>query len=783
MFILIDKAFCFIGKKEKIIDIYLHKLKYIRNFAPFCIHDRFSRLSNSFLKTKTIYNKNYKSTKHMNFNFTKTCCSALLLAVMSFGMEAQAQGISDLVSVKPTGEGWYQITRNMSASDIADQLASNKNFLEQIGDLFGNLTRNDYLYVAEEFAKEQTIFGVKTGQRTYGAKYKNGLTEQISTGDVNTYFYVKPVEGKEDVYTIRSYNGHYLHADGTFSVNPEELYLGPAFDLQFYSNYTSKGWWDPVPGLINTVLNGILGIGGINNTVKFFNDVNGVSIGSATTTFDTKTATDILNLFNVELPIGFKASYKATSWQQTVSEVTKTETDENGETITTTETVRGDYLDAKNVNALKMGWDALGSLNTGGDYTKMANALLQFALNNFCSDSYRFHKIDLNNVAAGGDGYLGSIIGALDRKQLIPYTVEIEGWDGTFTVNKPMDTRDGTGITGFIDKIIQGATGVTTVNQLTHTNASVIINSNATHKEFESAPLYNGATIFAVKGNSLFNKKEGSFVDAGTEHECSNVVITPYDYSNGLWGLGANGVQDFSKCISAACVDEENHIIHVYFTEPGKQWKVNCEEGKYVTRNAPFALELATLSGLGEVGGFFEGTSDNVEVTYPVAVNGQELLLQKIDGVIPAHTPVLMKNTHKQSYLPWDLDLKVTHHMYFKVVDSDDVAPSDNLLHGVCFAYDLDSDVNAYVLKTIDGKQKFYKLNQEDRKLAPWRAYLEWDGAAGSALRIAGFDEDLEGVGTVLADDENAPIYDLSGRRVNSSNGVTISAGKKYITK
>ena len=700
--------------------------------------------------------------------------SGLVVAAMSFGMTAMAQ--------KPSGEGWYQITRNMSASDVAEQLASNKNFLEQIGDFFGNLTRNDYLYVAEEFAKEQTIFGVKTGQRTYGAKYKNGLTEQISSGDVNTYFYVAPVEGKEDVYTIRSYNGHYLHADGTFSVNPEELHLGPAFDLQFYSNYTSKGWWDPVPGLINTALNGILGIGGINNTVKFFNNVNGVSIGSATSSFDTKTATDILNMFQIELPIGFKSSYKATSWQQSVTEVTTTETNDKGETVTKTETVRGDYLDAKNVNALKMGWDALGSLNTGGDYTKFANALLQFALNNFCSDSYRFHKIDLNNVAAGGDGYLGSIIGALDRKQLIPYTVEIEGWDGTFTVNKPMDTRDGTGITGFFDKIIQGATGVTTVNQLTHTNASVIINSDAAHNEFESAPLYNGATIFAVKNNSLFNKKEGSFVDAGTEHECNNVVITPYEYSNGLWGLGANGVQDFSKCISAACVDEKNHVIHVYFTEPGKQWKVNCEEGKYVTRNAPFALELAKLSGLGEVGGFFEGTSDDVEVTYPTTVNGQEIELQPINGVIPAHTPVIMKNTHTQSWIP--LDRKVTHHMYFKVVDSNDAAPTDNLLHGVCFQYTLAADINAYVLKTLNDKQKFYKLNQTDRTLAPWRAYLEWNGAANSALRIVGFDEETEGIDSVIAPEaENAPIYDLSGRRVNSSNGVTISAGKKYIAK
>lgn len=756
--------------------------------------------------------------------FSKFWRSTVLLAAMTFGMGAQAQSLS---------EGWYQITRNMSASDLAKRLEGNTDFWSNALGFFGDLTRNDYLYVAEEFVEEQEIFGIKTGQRTYGAKYKNGLTEQISTGDVNTYFYITPVEGENEAYTIRSYNGHYLHTDGTFSVEPQTLYLNPSFNFSMKNTFvgTHTNWYDKwMDDAASLAID--LAVGAANLTVGIFKNENisGYSIGVKPETFELDTRnpsgsldlSTILSWLNVKLPIGFSIAYNPQSWQQSIKEievpveidvtkdveVTKEVevTDEFGNVTTQTVTeiqtvtekqtvmqkqiVRGDYVDAKNIDPLRLGWNALTGINIS-DYNNLANSLIRFVLTNFASDSYRFRKIDLNNVANGGDGYLGSIIGALNRQELIPYTVKIEGWDNTFTVNKPKDANTPLGVVGDFFNQITGGLGINTVNQLTHTNASVLITSDAQHREFESSPIYDGGTVFAVKGKSIFNQREGSFVDKGSEHTCSSVVITPYDYQETLWGLlGSNGVQNFSNCISAACVDEENHIIHVYFTEPGKTWRVDCAEGKYVTRNAPFNLELQDVSILQSIGGFIglDKTSDDVEVSYPTTVDGNdEVVLETISGkVIPAHTPVLIKNTHTQKL--WPLDIKVTDHMIFKVVESSDVeSPEGNLLHGVCFPFELDNDVKAYVLKsTGNGKeQKFFMLNQTDRLLSPWRAYLEWDGDlnnATSGLRIALDEDALTGVDTVLENNEEVPVYDLSGRRiVKMQNGFQINGGKKVI--
>lgn len=685
--------------------------------------------------------------------------SGLLLAAMTFGAVAQAQNLS---------EGWYQIKRSMSATELEKQLKeiSWNNFTK----FFQGAIRQEYLYVGDEITvdKDLEILGITTGaklgKRVYGAKYVTSTAnDPINTGDVNTYFYIVPVEGETEAYTIRSYNGHYLHSDGTFCVEPETLYLGKALDIT--AENTKSG--------LAGVGSGIL-VGFINFAITTMN-ISGFSVGKPSTdyVFDPSQLTNIISGFTDP---GFKitTSYKDMSWQQSVSEVTHEKTDAEGNVTTTTEVVLGEYMDGKKTNvgnlAVTLGKDLIsGELNMSDQLS-----IIRFLMRNFCSDAYTFHKIDLSSVSSGGDGILGSIGGAISRRELIPYTVQIEGWGrnnglldkSEYEVEAARDYR---------------ATDITKTNQLTHTNASVIITSNAAHKEFDSAPIYNGGTVFGLKNNGFlgFGKGESSFIDTG-DHGCSNVVITPHDYNNGFLGLGANGVQDFSNCISAACVDEENHIIHVYFTKPGLSWDVKTSDNnRYVTRNAPFALEVAASQNetyTDKTFPYFHTRTHTPKAYYATSVGDDEVIeLVEIEGsVIPAHTAMLIKDSEGASRT---FEYKVAS-------DQSLTAPEGNLLHGVCFPYELAADVNAYVLKTLNGKQKFYKLNQTDRTLAPWRAYLEWDGAANSALRIAGFDEETEGIDSVLAPEPtDAPIYDLSGRRVNSSNGVTISAGKKYIAK
>lgn len=685
----------------------------------------------------------------MRTTHSKFLQALLLILAVVFAMPSQAQELK---------EGWYQIKRSMSASDAEKQLKDFKitkltDVFTKLGGLGKALTREEFLYVNEEFTAKQNFLGIEYGKKTYGAYYKESTTfKPVKNGEVNTYFYVAPVEGETEAYTIRSYNGHYLHSDGTFSVTPETLYLGAAID--FNAEATKTGFGSNVlPGIINAVVNIIKGVGGY-------------SVGKEAKNYEldpSQLAGAIENFVDpgIKLTIG----YKEMSWEQQIKEQVNEEGD--------IEVVRKDYLDGKQADMANIVKNLAADVLSKELNPTDAMSIIRFVLRNFCSDAYKFEKINLSSVEAGGEGILGGIIGAtIGTKELVPYTVQIEGWDNTFTVNAAKDYLNDLSKIPVLGNLFKA-------DQYTHTNASVIITSDATHKEFNSAPIYNGGTMFAIKDKKLFGEgEEHSFIDKG-DHGCSNVVILPYDYKGGgLFGVGANCVQDFSKCISAACVDEENHVIHVYFTEPGKEWKVGVAQNKFVTRHSPFALNIAASET--ESSGFMGMTKKTYtsEAYYTTNVNDEEVELVKLDGVIPAHTAVVIKNTSKDSG---------SHEFKYKVASKEDQAleaPEGNLLHGVCFAYTLDNDVNAYVLKTVNDNQKFYKLNQEDRALTPWRAYLEWNGAANSPLRMAGFDEEIEGIDTVIApESSNAAIYDLSGRRVNSSNGVTISAGKKFINK
>lgn len=653
---------------------------------------------------------------------TKFLHALLLILAVTFAMPSHAQNLK---------EGWYQIKRVLSASDAEKQL---KGFdITKIGSIVSDLTRNEYLYVNEEFVAEQKFLGIVPTKKVYGAYYK----ESARNGEVNTYFYVVPVEGETEAYTIRSYNGHYLHSDGTFSISPETLYLGAGIDINVE---TTKS------GLGTTIL-----AGAINTAIKALKRIGGYSVGYESKSYEldpSKLAGAIENF--VDPGIKMTIGYKEMSWEQQVNE----QVNEEGDTVV----VRKDYLDGKQADIANIAKNIAADLISKELNPSDAMSIIRFVLRNFCSDAYKFEKINLSSVEAGGEGILGGIIGStVGRKELVPYTVQIEGWDGTFTMKA---ASDGNGITPY-----------------THTNASVIITSDATHKEFNSAPIYNGGTIFAIKDKKIFGEgEEHSFIDKG-EHSCSNVIITPYEYSNGLFGLGANGVQDFSKCISAACVDEETKIIHVYFTEPGKTWKVNVAQNKYVTRHAPFALNIPAKES-----SWSKTYTSEAYYAKSVGEEGAEydVDLVKLENVIPAHTAVVIKNASNQS---GNHEFKYT--VASKEAQEELSAPEDNILHGVCFSYTLPTDVNAYVLKTISGEQKFYKLNQTERTLTPWRAYLEWNGTANSALRINLGEEELPtSIESIENVEENSPVYDLTGRRINKAqNGVFINGGKKIIIK
>lgn len=151
--------------------------------------------------------------------------------------------------------------------------------------------------------------------------------------------------------------------------------------------------------------------------------------------------------------------------------------------------------------------------------------------------------------------------------------------------------------------------------------------------------------------------------------------------------------------------------------------------------------------------------------------------------VVPAKTALLLKAT----------ETPATNQVFtYTIVNSDKVAPAENLLHGSVEATETH----------VEGATAYYKLAQgEDGLGFYWanangtaftnganKAYLAVKGNF-SQMRGFSFESMTTGINNVVANtnnSKNAVIYDLNGRRVNSLNaakGVYIVNGKKIIVK
>lgn len=152
---------------------------------------------------------------------------------------------------------------------------------------------------------------------------------------------------------------------------------------------------------------------------------------------------------------------------------------------------------------------------------------------------------------------------------------------------------------------------------------------------------------------------------------------------------------------------------------------------------------------------------------------------------VPAKTALLLKADEKPA-----ADKNFT----YTIVNSDEVAPADNLLHG--------SVENATT--NVEGAKAYYKLANPTEGLGFYygaedggaftngahKAYLAVMTEILSQKRGFSFDSMTTGINHVVANAEHAKntvIYDLNGRRVNSLNaaakGVYIVNGKKVIVK
>lgn len=178
---------------------------------------------------------------------------------------------------------------------------------------------------------------------------------------------------------------------------------------------------------------------------------------------------------------------------------------------------------------------------------------------------------------------------------------------------------------------------------------------------------------------------------------------------------------------------------------------------KYGTLYAPVALSLRT--GL---------------EAYTATVDGTKLKLQAVEGTIPARTAVILKDNGAER----DED---TDCIYLQVT-SDATPVSSNDLTGTykAIAKPAAENVKIYTLQNPEAGIGFYKYTGDN--LGGFKAYLQINGGSANSLS---FDEggQATGIGEAAADSLNdAPAYDLSGRRVSrNTKGILIVGNKKIV--
>jgi hypothetical protein len=169
--------------------------------------------------------------------------------------------------------------------------------------------------------------------------------------------------------------------------------------------------------------------------------------------------------------------------------------------------------------------------------------------------------------------------------------------------------------------------------------------------------------------------------------------------------------------------------------------------------------------------------------------NSQVGLTEYLNGdngdVLPRETPVLLRMSGAKG------NGVVQKTMYFPMTFAKAIETTgfNGTLGAKTFAttvYDYTTNPNYYVLGKEKGRVAFYYLTSQT--IGANKAYYIYPGTGGSKSLDFLFVDDATGIDmptTVTTSvDANAPIYDLSGRRViNPSRGIYIQGGKKFVVK
>lgn len=283
------------------------------------------------------------------------------------------------------------------------------------------------------------------------------------------------------------------------------------------------------------------------------------------------------------------------------------------------------------------------------------------------------------------------------------------------------------------------------------------------------AALVSGANNAA---NSIFYYKDQKLIAYGTGYKAT---------SNSNF-LGYNGIAD-GTVVTFKAATEAHGEYNVFFNNGGRKLYTQVSGGKYYTdaydgnhNRCRFWLEAVTSLPVSVSAAGYATLYAPVALTIPQNVQAytasfadNKVTLTPIEGTIPANTGVVIE-ADEGSY-------------DFVITTTEATATSD--LRGDVATANVDAASAAYILGKTDAQGVgFFKLNSTDRAIKGGRAYYVAPNAGAAAYLFNGNVTGLEAIKTAL-NDANAPIYDLSGRKVAKAvkGGLYIKNGQKFIVK
>ena len=282
----------------------------------------------------------------------------------------------------------------------------------------------------------------------------------------------------------------------------------------------------------------------------------------------------------------------------------------------------------------------------------------------------------------------------------------------------------------------------------------------------------------------------GSAASATFETKANKGFNELWQYQDGYFIHANSGLK-----LTASALDASGTVWHKTATGTAQAYKLNNGTADFTAaENDTWKFRLAksvTISLTEKDGTSYATTCAPIALTLPVDDTDTKLYIEKSHTenslsvepatAVAANTGIYIENTSGATSAT----------LLFTESGAEPSAETP-ILHGTNVTLDISSDDHS-LYRTLgfnsDSKIGFFKPADSITKIPANRAFLHFTSAPTSAFYID-FDGTTTGIDTLLPAaaaelDQNAPVYDLSGRRIQGTlrTGIYLQNGRKFMVK